>query len=170
MRCMLRLQNTVLFEHCWAMAQSSSTAKYTPELNGVSERMNRTLIEKARCMISDGNLDEALWAEAVQHAAFIINRSVNRSLSNRCPEEIWSGRKPDLSSLKIVGNPAMVLLPKIMRKKWDLKSSRNAVHRTFRYIISILLAKDQACHRRSERSKEAVFRAGVWQFVNSTLQ
>lgn len=98
------------------------SAPYTPQQNGVSERMMRTVVERARCMLSDGNLDQKLWAEAIHHAVYLINRSVNRSVGDRSPEEIWSGKKPDLSSLKIFGSPAMVLVPKVKRTKWDVKA------------------------------------------------
>jgi hypothetical protein len=55
------------------MAQFSSeegiihelTCPYTPEQNGVAEHLNRTLLEKARAMISDAGLSSKLWAEAV---------------------------------------------------------------------------------------------------------
>lgn len=99
-----------------------TTVPYTPQQNGVSERMNRTLVERARCMLSDGAFEKGLWAEAVHHASYLINRSINRSVGNRTPEEIWSGRKPDLSSLKVFGNPAMIQVPKVKRTKWDPKA------------------------------------------------
>lgn len=36
--------------------QHQLTAAYTPEQNGIAERMNRTIIEKVRCMLFDSNL------------------------------------------------------------------------------------------------------------------
>ncbi|GAA0170796.1 hypothetical protein LIER_24980 [Lithospermum erythrorhizon] len=33
----------------------------TPQHNGVAERMNRTIIEKVRCMLSHANLSKAFW-------------------------------------------------------------------------------------------------------------
>lgn len=98
------------------------TVPYTPQQNGIAERMNRTLVERARCMLSDSDLNKKLWAEAVHHAAYLINRSVNRSVGDRTPEEVWSDKKPDLSELKIFGNPAMVQVPKVKRTKWDAKA------------------------------------------------
>lgn len=97
---------------------------YTPEQNGLAERMNRTLCEKARCMIFDAGLERTFWAEAVSTAAFLANRSPNRGLGdiNLTPEEIWSGKKPDLSNLKLFGCRAMAHIPKQKRKKWDSKS------------------------------------------------
>ena len=37
----------------------------TPQQNGVAERMNRTLLEKARCMLSHAGLGKEFWAEAI---------------------------------------------------------------------------------------------------------
>lgn len=40
------------------------TIRYTPEQNGVAECMNRTILEKARCMILGCNLEKIFWSEA----------------------------------------------------------------------------------------------------------
>ena len=45
------------------------TIPYTPQQNGVAERMNRTLMEMARSMLYHANLEKDLWAEAVSTAA-----------------------------------------------------------------------------------------------------
>ena len=41
------------------VVQSEFTAAYSPQQNGVSERLNRTLIEAARSMLSHAGLDNA---------------------------------------------------------------------------------------------------------------
>ena len=41
---------------------------HTPQQNDVSERRNRTIMERARSMSSDCNLPINLWTEAVSHA------------------------------------------------------------------------------------------------------
>ena len=41
--------------------------------NGVAERMNRTLLERARCMLSNAGLDKEFWAEAVSSACYLVN-------------------------------------------------------------------------------------------------
>ena len=38
------------------------TVRGTPQQNGVAERMNRTLLERARCMLSNAGLEEDFWA------------------------------------------------------------------------------------------------------------
>ncbi|HBK83011.1 MAG TPA: hypothetical protein DDZ41_05345, partial [Flavobacterium sp.] len=100
------------------------TVPYTPEQNGVAERMNRTIVERAKCMLHDAQLSKDYWAEAVNMATYLINRTVNTHCPEKTPEEIWSGKKIDLSDLKVFGSPVMVHIPKEKRKKWDYKSSK----------------------------------------------
>ena len=49
------------------------TTPYTPQQNGVVERMNRTLMEKARSMLSGAELGQKFWAEAVDTACYLVN-------------------------------------------------------------------------------------------------
>lgn len=105
---------------CGIVHQSS--APYTPEQNGMAERMNRTLVEKARCMLLDGKLSIKFWAEAINTAAYIVNRSPSRVISNKTPEEMWSGVRPELSHFRVFGCKAMMHVPKEKRKKFDPKS------------------------------------------------
>ena len=100
------------------------TCPYTPEQNGVAERMNRTIIEKVRCMLNEAKLPKQFWAEAVNTAAYTINRCPTRSLGGITPEEAWTGLKPDVSHLKVFGSTGMVHIPKQRRKKLDLKSKK----------------------------------------------
>lgn len=99
-----------------------TTTPYTPEQNGVAERMNRTIVERARCLLFDASLPKALWAEAVSTSVYLINRSPNRSLPNKTPFELWSGAKPDMSHIRVFGSQAMTHIPKEKRKKFDSKS------------------------------------------------
>ena len=54
---------------------------YSPEQNGVAERMNRTLIESARSMIAHAGLPNCYWAEAVATAAYVT--TVHRRMPSR---------------------------------------------------------------------------------------
>ncbi|KIN98729.1 hypothetical protein M404DRAFT_31056 [Pisolithus tinctorius Marx 270] len=42
------------------------TNAYTPQENGVAERMNRTLVESARVMLKDAGLPNRYWGDAIQ--------------------------------------------------------------------------------------------------------
>jgi hypothetical protein len=46
------------------------TAPYSPQQNGVAERLNRTLIEHARAMLAAHSLPLILWPEAIAYATF----------------------------------------------------------------------------------------------------
>ncbi|KAG8496414.1 hypothetical protein CXB51_007522 [Gossypium anomalum] len=59
------------------------TVRHTPQQNGVAERMNRTIMEKVRCMLSNANLPKSFWAEAASTACFLINRSPSVAIEKR---------------------------------------------------------------------------------------
>ncbi|GBP67621.1 Retrovirus-related Pol polyprotein from transposon TNT 1-94 [Eumeta japonica] len=72
------------------------TNSFTPEQNGLSERYNRTIVEKARCLLYDAKFEKFLWAEAVNTAVYLKNRSPAAGLDgSKTPYEIWTGRKPE---------------------------------------------------------------------------
>nr|GEU55249.1 receptor-like protein kinase ANXUR1 [Tanacetum cinerariifolium] len=75
----------------------------TPQQNGVAERMNRTIMEKVRCMLSHANLDKDFWVEAATTVTYLINRSSHRSLDGNIPEILWSGNCVDYSNLRVFG-------------------------------------------------------------------
>lgn len=97
---------------------------YTPQQNGLAERMNRTLMERARCMLINASLQKQYWAEAVYTAAYITNRCPTRVLSYVTPEEQWSGKKPDMRHIKIFGCEAMVHATKEKTQKLDPRASK----------------------------------------------
>lgn len=70
---------------------------YTSEQNGSAERLNRTLVERVRCMVFDANLNKKLWREAINTAVYLRNRSSVSGLGNKTPFEIWFGKKPNIS-------------------------------------------------------------------------
>lgn len=56
------------------------TVAYTPQQNGVAERMNRTLLDLTRAMLHHKNIDKIFWAEALTTAVYIRNRVTSRAL------------------------------------------------------------------------------------------
>ncbi|CAL9113515.1 unnamed protein product, partial [Musa textilis] len=81
------------------------TVRITSQQNGVVERMNRTLLERARYMILNVGLTKKIWAEAINMACYIINRAPSAALNFKTLEEIWSDTPVDYSDLKIFGYP-----------------------------------------------------------------
>ncbi len=81
------------------------TCSYTPQQNGVAERMNRTLKDLVRAMLKHMNIANEFWAEALSTAAYIRNRVTSRSLpKNKTPFHIWFKKAPDLSHLRVFGS------------------------------------------------------------------
>ena len=78
------------------------TVCHTPQQNGVAERMNRTLLERARCMILNAGLSKDFWAEAISTAFYLGNRSPASAIDFKTPEEVWSGNPPDYSNIKSI--------------------------------------------------------------------
>jgi hypothetical protein len=48
---------------------------YIPQKNGVFERMNITLMDKARSMLSGVGVAQDFWAEAVDTEKYMVNMS-----------------------------------------------------------------------------------------------
>jgi transposase InsO family protein len=57
-----------------------TTVAYTPEQNGVAERVNRTILESARSMIHFAGLPLKLWAEECNTAVYLMNRVATKSI------------------------------------------------------------------------------------------
>lgn len=101
------------------------TAPYTPQQNGVSERLNRTIIEHARAMLIAHQLPRFLWQEAANYASYVKNRSPTRALPGKTPYQALWNTKPDLQDLQEFGVPCWVLtLPKEKPSKLEPKSQR----------------------------------------------
>lgn len=100
------------------------TVPYSPQQNGAAERFNRTLLDKVRCLLYNANLDNKMWAEAANTAAFLVNRSPSSRLNGRLPEEVWSGNKVNLKYLRVFGCEAFAHVDDCKRKKLDPKSKR----------------------------------------------
>ncbi|KAL2232022.1 UNVERIFIED_CONTAM: Retrovirus-related Pol polyprotein from transposon TNT 1-94 [Sesamum indicum] len=66
------------------------TNPYTPQQNGVAERMNRTLLDKVRCLLISSSLPKTFWGEDVLTAAHLINMSPSVPLSGKTPESVWT--------------------------------------------------------------------------------
>jgi hypothetical protein len=99
------------------------TPAHTPEMNGVSERLNRTLVESIRAMLDEADMSPNWWAEALMTANYVKNRSpTNRLGPSTTPYEAYKDHKPDLSHLRVFGSKVWVHVPKANRKKLDDKA------------------------------------------------
>ena len=81
----------------------TKTSANTPEQNGLAERVNRTLAEKARCMLRAQALSPRLWSSAVLNAAAIHNRIPHSALSGLSPHHLVFDKPPILSRYRTFG-------------------------------------------------------------------
>lgn len=89
---------------------------YTPQWNGIIERRNKALMDMTSSMLTHSRLPLVFWGETLSTGTYILNRVTTKSMS-LTPYELWTGRKPNLSNLRICGYKAHVLIPKILRDK-----------------------------------------------------
>ncbi|KAJ9566734.1 hypothetical protein OSB04_002700 [Centaurea solstitialis] len=89
---------------------SQLTPPYTPQMNGVSERRNRTLLDMVRTMMCHSSLPVSFWGHALETAAHILNRAPTKSVE-KTTYELWKGKKPNISFLKIWGCEVYVKRP-----------------------------------------------------------
>ena len=75
-------------------------------------------------MLKGKELPNSLWAEVVHTTVYILNRSPTKPVRNITPYEAWSGRKPEVSHLKVFGCPACSLNKAPNKDKFDQKGEK----------------------------------------------
>lgn len=98
--------------------QLKLTPGYTPQMNGIAERKNRTLIEMAKCLLLDAKLAKTFWGEAINTSNYIQNRLITKA-TNKIPYELWFEERTYFKNLKIFGTYCYVRIPKEKRRKLD---------------------------------------------------
>ena len=103
------------------VSQNFSVAR-TPRQNGVAERRNRTLIEAARTMLSEGELQLYFWAEAVNTACFTQNRSIVVKKYGKTSYELFHGRNSFIGFLHVFGCVCYIINTKEHLGKFESKA------------------------------------------------
>ena len=62
----------------------------TPQQNSVAERMNRTIYDRIRCMLSHAKLPKSFWGEAMRITVDLINLSPSYPLEGDILERVWT--------------------------------------------------------------------------------
>nr|GEV53971.1 hypothetical protein [Tanacetum cinerariifolium] len=83
------------------------TPPYTSQHNGVFERKNRTLLDMVRSMMNLTNLPLSFWDYALKDVPCILNMVQTKKV-DKTPYELWFGKVPNLSYLKVWGYEALV--------------------------------------------------------------
>ena len=92
-----------------------TTCPYHPQQNGVSERLNKTLLNKIRSLLLKSSRPHRMWGEVLLTANYLKNRSPTAVL-NITPFEMWTGKSLRLNHLKVFGCLAFVQIPKEKQK------------------------------------------------------
>ncbi|KAL0420539.1 UNVERIFIED_CONTAM: Retrovirus-related Pol polyprotein from transposon TNT 1-94 [Sesamum latifolium] len=92
----------------------------TPQLNGVSKRRIRTLLDMVRSMMSFTELPLSFWGYALETAAKLLNMAPSKTMA-QTTYQIWHGKPTSYKYLRVWGSPAYV--KRLVGDKLDLRSS-----------------------------------------------
>ena len=81
----------------------TKTSAHTPQQNGISERLNRTLASAARTSLIDMGLSHMFWSLAIAHAVWTRNRIGHSHLpKNESPYQILHKQAPKLNMARVL--------------------------------------------------------------------
>lgn len=84
--------------------------------------MNQTLMDMTRCLLIESGLSKQFWADAMNTACYLRNRSPSKAIENKIPEELWSGKPVKLDHLRTFGCKVWTVRSKLdKRSKLDPK-------------------------------------------------
>ncbi|CAI7797082.1 unnamed protein product [Closterium sp. NIES-53] len=103
----------------------SLTMPYSPAMNGIAERANRTITETARGLLIEAGLPKYFWPDAVRSACVAKNSALTHVGAVKwVPYVEWIGRKPKVDMLRVFGCMCMALVPKHL---WHNKLGAKAI-------------------------------------------
>jgi transposase InsO family protein len=94
------------------------SAPCTPQLNGIVERKNRTLIEAARIMLDEYKTPDIFWTEAINTTCHAINRLYLHKYLGKTPYKIITGNKPKVHYFRVFGSKCFILNKKTKSLKF----------------------------------------------------
>jgi hypothetical protein len=84
--------------------------------------MNRTLEERVRCLLSQSQLPNSFWGEALSTSVHVLNLTPCVPLQFDVPDRVWTGKDVSYDHLRVFGCKAFVHIPKDERSKLDVKT------------------------------------------------
>ncbi|KAK4381759.1 Retrovirus-related Pol polyprotein from transposon TNT 1-94 [Sesamum angolense] len=99
---------------------SQSKPPGMPQLNGVAERRNRTLLDMIRSIMSFTELPLSFQGYALETAARLLNIAPSKTVA-QTPYQIWHGKPASYKYLRVWGSPAYV--KRLVGYKLDSRSS-----------------------------------------------
>jgi len=74
--------------------------------------MNRTLMERAKSMLSRADLEKKLWEKKNSTTCYLNDRPPKSALMDKAPIEVWLGKNVSLQHLCVFYYEAYVHVPK----------------------------------------------------------
>ena len=84
--------------------------------------MNRTLVERVICLLSQARLPKSFWGEALNIVVHVLNFSPSILLLFDVPDRVWIGKDVSYDHLRVFECKAFVHIPKDERSKLDVKT------------------------------------------------
>ncbi|CAI7877689.1 unnamed protein product [Closterium sp. NIES-53] len=89
---------------------------YSPAMNSIAERANRTITETVRGLLIEAGLPDYFLPDAVRSACVAKNRALTHLGAEKwVPYVEWIGRKPKVDMHRVFGCMCMALVPKHLR-------------------------------------------------------
>jgi transposase InsO family protein len=98
------------------------SSPYTPQQNGVVERMNRTLLDIARTMLDQYKTPDQFWVKAINTACYSINRLYLHRVLKKPSYELITGKKPNVSYFRVFGSKCFILIKRGRNSKFAPKA------------------------------------------------
>ena len=94
----------------------NQTEAYSPNQNGIAERINRTLVEGTYSLLNQAGMSDSFWEEAMEYFVFVKNRVPHSHLKGERPIDEWNKElrevdREDVYSLHPFGCRAEVHIP-----------------------------------------------------------
>ncbi|KAH9685060.1 hypothetical protein KPL70_013801 [Citrus sinensis] len=97
------IEELVFCEECILGIARHRTVRLTPQENGLAEKMNKTLMDKVRCMMIQSQLPKGLWTETLLTAYLLVNLIPSAGIDSKTPLEMWYGKPGNYADLKAFG-------------------------------------------------------------------
>ncbi|KAL0362100.1 UNVERIFIED_CONTAM: Retrovirus-related Pol polyprotein from transposon TNT 1-94 [Sesamum calycinum] len=102
------------------LKENSIISQWTPQLNGVAERRNLTLLDMIRSMMSFTKLPLSFWAYALETEARLLNIAPSKTMA-QTPYQICHGKPASYKYVRVWSSPAYV--KRLVGDKLDSRSS-----------------------------------------------